>query len=440
MDKKKQIILKEAIVMSLAFLLPLFVLMYLFSSNGIALFSFDGKTMLSYDMQSQYICYLRDFRNVLLNGGSLAYTNTKVFGGDYSSIFIDYLASPFNYLVIFFKEEALPLFFAWTSILRMAFASLNFYLLMRFFDHKFSYKKIVFAIGYGMISYAFVYMSNFMWLDGVMILPLVILGIYFIEEKKHLWLYPLALAFSLMSSWYIGFMVLLFAVLFFVYRFVVSFKKEDGQFLRYLFRFCLFTVLALLLPAIFWLTAYLHSTSSGSLPKSRSYSVSIFLSGLLENNYSQTNLISQNNSYMTMFVGSVPLVYFILYFFNKEYSLKDRLGLLTLFVIYFIFSLNSVLTVLLHGGVEPVWFPARYSFVIGFLVCFVATLSLEESHKLHPLMYLIPFVVGCVVLLIVTPYSFPTLFSTALQTPSCTSFTSITNVVCSSPMAIAFKS
>lgn len=401
MDQRKIGFLKEISMIAVAFLLPFFVLMILFSSNDIALFSYNGKTILSLDMQSQYICYLRDFRNTLLHHGSLIYTNTKVFGGDYSSIYIDYLASPFNYFVIFFKEEAIPLFFAWTALIRMSFASLNFYLLMRFFDHKFSYKKIIFAIGYGMMSYFFVYMSNFMWLDGAMILPLVILGIYFLEQKIHYWLYPLSLAYVLLSSWYISFMVIIFTTVFFLYRFIVTFKKEEADFLRFLFRFCLFTIAALLLSSLFWFTAYLHSTEKANLPKSQAYSLSIFLSGLLENNYSQTNLITQNNSFMTMFVGGVPLVYFSLYFFNKDFSLKDRLGLLTLFAIYMVFSLNSVLSVLLNGGTETVWFPARYSFVIGFLVCFIASLSVEESHKLHPLMYLIPFVVGATVLLIV---------------------------------------
>ena len=402
MDEKKRLILKETIMMLIAFLLPFVVLIMLFFNNGIALFSYSGKTALAFDMQSQYICYLREYRNILLNHGSLVYTNTKVFGGDYSSILINYLASPFNYFVVFFREEALPLFFAWSSILRMSFASLNFYLLMRFFNHQFSYKKIVFAIGYGLISYSFVYMSNFMWLDGVMILPLVILGIYFAEEKKHLWLYPLALAYALFTSWYIGFMVLVFAILFFIYRFVVTFKKDDAQFLRYVFRFCLFSVIALLISSLYWLTAYFNYSSSGLLPEGKMFSLSMFLAGLFENNYATSTLISQNDSYITMFVGSVPLVFFILYFFNKEYSLKDRLGLLALFLFYFIFSMNNILAIILQGGVDTVWFPARYSFVIGFLVCFVATLSIEESHKLHPLMYLIPFVIGCVMVLIVT--------------------------------------
>ncbi|MBP5217279.1 MAG: YfhO family protein, partial [Bacilli bacterium] len=165
---------REIIYLVIAFVFPLILISVLIGSSGISLFAYEGNTMIMSDMQSQYICYLRSFRNLLLNNGSFVYTTETVFGGDYMSIFTYYLASPFNYFVVFFDEAALPLFFVWSSILKMSFAGLNFYLLVRF-SGKFSFQKLICALGYGLISYSFVYMFNFMWLDGVMILPLVVL-------------------------------------------------------------------------------------------------------------------------------------------------------------------------------------------------------------------------------------------------------------------------
>lgn len=404
MEKKHILLLREIVMTALAFLLPLITLIILFANNEIALFSYTNKTIISFDMQSQYICYMRDFRNALLNHESLVYSTEKVFGGDYLSIYTFYLSSPFNFLVIFFKEEALPLFFAWTSILKMSIASLNFYLLVRFYNHQFSYKKIIFAIGYGLISYSFVYISNYMWLDGVMILPLVVLGLYFLEQKKHLWLYPVAIAYSLMTSWYIGFMIAVFAVVFFIYLFVTTFNKENLSFAKLLFRFFVFSLVGGLISAVYWLTAAFHfdgTKAIAQIPNNEFFSLSMVLSGLLENSYPQMNLISQNQNFITMFVGSVPLVYFVLYFFNKEYAWKNRLGLLCIVLFYLFCSWNNVLTALLHGAREPTWFPGRYSFVIGFMVAFIATLSIEEAHKLHPLKYAIPLVAAAIVLLIV---------------------------------------
>ena len=72
-----------------------------------------------------------------------------------------------------------------------------------------------------------------MWLDGVMILPLVALGLHFIKDKNHYWLYPLAIAYSLMTSWYIGFMICVFAVIYFLYLFIVNFNKEDKEWVKF---------------------------------------------------------------------------------------------------------------------------------------------------------------------------------------------------------------
>ena len=167
--------IKEISLVILSFIIPFILLIILFSVNKIALNNYSNSTIIMMDMQSEYIAYMRDLRRILLSDGSLIYTNSKLFGGDYLSIFTFYLSSPFNLFVVFFKEEAIPLFFVWSSIVKMAFASLNFYLLTRL-TSKFTYQKVIFAIGYGLISYSFIYMSNYMWLDGVMILPSICLN------------------------------------------------------------------------------------------------------------------------------------------------------------------------------------------------------------------------------------------------------------------------
>ena len=393
---KKWNLVKEISFIALSFIIPFAILIILFTTNGFAMNSYKGNTVMMIDMQSQYIAYMKDFKHILINRESLIYTTEKAFGGDYLSIFTYYLGSPFNLFVIFFKDEAIPLFFLWSSLIKMCFASVNFYLLTRF-TSKFTYQKIIFAIGYGLISYSFIYLSNFMWLDGVMILPLVVLGLHFLKEKKHYWLYPLALAYSLMTSWYIGFMTCVFMVLYFFYLFIAKFDRENGEFYKFIIRFTVFSLVGGFLASSYWLTAFLHLSGTKGfmeLPKNKFFSLSMLISGFLENNYANNRLITQYNSYISMFVGVVPLVFAITFFFNKEFKLKDRLAMLGVLLIYLIFSLDSVTTALLHGGKEPTWFPGRYSFIIGFLVCLAASRSLDEAHKLHPLYYFAPLVIG----------------------------------------------
>lgn len=394
--------IKEISFILLAFFIPFALLIILFNVNGVALNGYKNLTIMMIDMQSEYICYLRDLRQVLIHGGSLIYTTEKVFGGDYLSIFTFYLASPFNLFVVFFKEEAIPLFFIWSSILKMAFASLNCYLFLRF-TSKFTYQKIIFAIGYGLVSYSLIYISNYMWLDGVMILPLVTLGIHFLKDHKHYWLYPLAIAYSLMTSWYIGFMICVFAAIYFLYQFVMAFEFKNPEKWKFLLRFAVFSLVGGLLSCTYWMVAFIHLSGTkgfAELPKFKWFTFSSVLSGFLENNYANASLIRQYNSYISMFVGVVPLVFALTFFFNGQYKLRERLSLFVIIALYIFMSTNTVSAAILHGAKEPTWFPGRYSFILGFLVCYLGSKGADEGDKLKPYYYAVPLIIGIVCILI----------------------------------------
>ena len=165
----------------------------------------------------------------------------------------------------------------------------------------------------------------------------------------------------------------------------------------------IFSLLGGFLAATFWLTAFLHlegTKGTASLPKDEWYSLSSVLAGFGESNYAKYTLINQYNSYISMFVGVVPLAFAITYFCNKEFSWKERVVFFLIVAFYLLASHNSILAAILHGGKEPTFFPGRYSFLIGFLVCYLGSRSLDEAAKLHPLFYLVPLLFGIAALLI----------------------------------------
>ena len=200
----------------LSFSLPVLLGVLVLKQNGFYPFDSNGITIISIDFQSQYISYLRYYRKLLIENGSLIYTTSKTFGGDFLSIFTYYLASPFNLLLPFIAEKDIPFFMLRTDCIKRAFASAFIYLLCRFKFQKPHLAYIGLSIGYGRRSYFFVYSSNFRWLDALRWLPLVILGYEFVKEGKHLYLYPLAVFRTRMAGWYLGAMVCLFLLLLFL--------------------------------------------------------------------------------------------------------------------------------------------------------------------------------------------------------------------------------
>ncbi len=366
----------------IAFFLTFGIYILIFKSLGFYPFDEKGLTTMMLDQRDQYISYMRTYQETLRNGGSLVYSLSKVFGGDFQSLFTYYLSSPFNVFVVFVSSNDIPAFFFYTSIIKMSFAAGNMYLLGRFVTKKRRVGYLSFSIAYGLISYAFVYLSNFMYLDGLMILPLVFLGMRFLEKRKEYWLYSLSLAYALLSNWYLGAMICIFLVVYFLLRFAWM-KGDMHTRLRYLTRFLIFSLAGGFLSSFVWLTAFSHfdgTKASTQLPSLSFFNWASFFEGLLENNYLSRSAISRNTGYMTMFVSVVSLLFAQLYFTNKKYSWREKSLDGSLLFVYFVVSLTSVLNALFHGGREPTWFPTRYSFIIGFYICY---LSIKETGEME---------------------------------------------------------
>ena len=383
-DSKVFPYLMDASLFLLAFFATFLAYILIFRSLGFYPFNEDGLTTMMLDQRDQYVAYMRAYQNALQNGGSLVYTLGKVFGGDFQSLFTYYLSSPFNLFLVFCQSKDIPAFFFYTSIIKMSFGAGNVYLLARFASGKRRLGYLAFAFAYGLCSYAIVYLSNFMYLDGLMILPLVTLGLEALKKGKALWVYPLALSYALITNWYLGAMICVYCVLVFLGEF--SFMKGGLKArLPYLLRFFLFSLAGGLLSAFVWVSAFLHfdgTKATLTLPKSTFFNWASFFEGLLENNYLSRSAISRNTGYMTMFVSVVSLAFAQLYFTNKGHSWREKSKDAFILTAYFFASLLSVLNALFHGGREPTFFPARYSFIIGFHLVYLSckeTSSLEET-------------------------------------------------------------
>lgn len=387
---KKNKILYALLLGVTAFFIPFIVLIIIFNINGISLSSHTGLTIISYDMQSQYISYARNFRDIFTNSGSLIYTLSKAFGGDYFSIYSFYLSSPFNFFIVLVNNESIPLFFLWSSIVKLSFIGLNMYLLLVFTKRKIKIGYLIFSTSYALLSYGLIYLSNFMWLDGVMILPLTILGLHKLKEGKLMWIYPLCIAF-MMFNWYIGALSAIFIVLYFLALLANSKDKKDC--LTFLCRFAIFSLLGGMISASYWLTSFLHfsgTKATAGFPQNEFFSISMFISGLLENNYTTPSNITLYSGYISMFTSIVALVFFSMYFANPIFSVKMRVSMGILFLIYCLASSNSILNALFHGGREPTWFPGRFSFVIAFLVCYLGSEEFDNIASEKYYSFIVP--------------------------------------------------
>ena len=409
LDHKKHVlkIIKEICYPLLSLLIPLSLCYLLFKNNDFYPFASDGHTILMYDAAGQYIAYFRYFKMLLEQGDSFLYTLSKTLGGNFLSLYSYYLASPLNFLIIFVSDNQIPLFLLIISIVKITLASLTMYTMFRFMKKKASFSYLIFAISYGLSSYFFVYIFSPMWLDGAFILPLVVLGIHQLIRNENILVYPLSLSYALLSSWYIGFMICVFSVLYFFTDFLsIRNKKFPNTIVIYnkkiILRFFVLSLLGGLLAAPVWFSAFLHFTGtkaggiSISSDQGLAMNISSIISSFLTNGYISSSYITQYYGYMAVFTSIPALTLAIIYFFSQKYDLRIRISRFILIAFYIVCTAFTLTNTLLHGGSTPTWFPTRYAFIIAFLICLYGEEGFKGIDKTPLISYLVPIVIGVI--------------------------------------------
>lgn len=211
-----------------AFLLPalLFTLVLVLKQT----YPFGGASLLRDDMNYQYVSYFAYFKRHFGDLSAFLYSYNMTLGGNFLGLTSYYLLSPFNLILLLFPIHQFPLAIYIITMLKLSFAGLNMVLLLRFQQKQLRtyfnlastnhISPLLFSTAYAMMSYSMVYSLDIMWLDVVMLLPIVILGIERQLAGHSSLLYLSMLFLSLIFNYYIGFMVCLFAASYFVFRFI----------------------------------------------------------------------------------------------------------------------------------------------------------------------------------------------------------------------------
>ena len=159
----------------LAFLIPFLVMAAVCAGHGI--YPFGENSFLHIDMYHQYAPFFMEFQRKLKAHESLMFSWNLGLGSDFVATFAYYLASPVNWLVVFCSKQHLIEFMTVLVLLKIACSGLFFaiYLGRHFKDN--SYLVTLVSMFYALSAYISAYSWNIMWLDCIMLAPLIILGL-----------------------------------------------------------------------------------------------------------------------------------------------------------------------------------------------------------------------------------------------------------------------
>ncbi len=364
-----------------------------------------GRTMLRMDAFHQYGPLFGEYYERLTQGRSLLYSWNTGLGGNFLGNFFNYLSSPFGLLVLVFGHARVPEAFGVMILLKAAFASGTFAYMLRKMFNRNDASIAAFGVLYTFCGFFIAYYWNVMWIDAMALLPLVALGIDYVVKKQRFTLFAVSLAVTLVSNYYMGFMVCIFSVLFFLLRYFGTYdfsaplsetQKEgkksllDSRLLRSGAAFVLGSALAgalaafALLPVFYALRS--SSATSGEFPDQKewfnsAFSIFDFLANHLAD-VTPTIRSSGDDVLPNIYCGAATLLLLPLYFFVPSIKTREKVLNAALLALLF-FSFNTrVLNYIWHANHFPNDLPYRFSFLYSFLLVLIAFRTFQHLKEL----------------------------------------------------------
>lgn len=308
-------------LLAAAFIIP--ILLYLAVMLLCKITPFGQRTLLVWDANGQYASYLTELRRMILGKADPFYTFHTVLGGGTAGLISYYLASPWNVIFIFFKETDLPLAYSLLVLLKIGLCGLSMMVFLRKV-YGMRYQGLLFSVTYALMGYVAVYSWCVMWMDGVAALPLILLGLRKISRRESPLLYILALAYSLYCNFYIGFMLCLFSLLYFIWLVL-----ENREALRASGSFIISSLLSAGLAAVMLIPAYVSIAGGYSVFSLNDASLSrlnSLFSVLLKLYTGAVSFEQMRYGQPNIYIGIPVLLFAISFFLNPAVPFRKRLS------------------------------------------------------------------------------------------------------------------
>lgn len=390
----------EYIYLIAAFLLPFTIMLGIYACMEVH--PFGNNSVLMLDLQAQYIYYYEEIRSLLTEGGSFLYSWKRTLGGEFMGIVAYYGASLYNLIFVIFPKSMIADAMMFINLMKIGSMGLTFGIYIHKTRRPGEMKTLALSCMYALCAYSVVQTLNPMWLDALVYLPLLILGLENLIKERKIILYIVSLSLTVLANYYIGYMVCIFTLIYFVYYYFVNRSeliarypaKQGGVVRRFssccgvrtFSRIALATIVAILICA-FMIIAAAYSLSFG------------------KNNFQDTNwtfalrfdFIEIFNkmligSYDTVRPNGLPMIYsgmlalIALPMFYMAPSVKPgkKIGATIVLLLLVLSFVINPFDLVWHGFSLPNWLNFRYSFLFSFFVISLAADALCDVKKIKP--------------------------------------------------------
>ncbi len=342
------------------------------------------KSILIVDMHHQYAPLLSELRHMLLEGKGFTYSFHIGLGANFISCFAYYLASPLNLLLLLFAESRLAEGILFITLLKNALCAAAFAACVQYLTRKRNATTVAVSVLYSLMVYMLAYSWNIMWLDGVILLPVVVLCFErMMREGK--WLgYVLTLALALFCNYYIGFMLCVFLVLYFAVWQLRSPRSlaERARGVGYFAGGSLLgggLAMALLVP-----TALALGRTSAAGDAFPSFAATFDFFDLVGRFYYGATPTIRSGNLPNVYCGVLAVLLVPVYATQKSIPLRRRLSYGALLAVLLVSCTINQWDLVWHGLHTPNDLPYRFSFLVCFVLLLMVARVLAQLTQITP--------------------------------------------------------
>lgn len=378
-----------------AFGLPVLIMLANFVIKGI--YPFGGRSFLSTDLYHQYMPFFSEFVRSVKAGEGISYAWNVGIGSNFLALYVYYLASPFHWLGFLAPEAHIMEFLTYLVVFKIGLCGLSaFWYLSGRDGENGSVVALFFSLAYALSGFLSAYNWNIMWLDCVILLPLIMRGLERLVREGRPGLYCVALGLSIFTNFYISIMICIFLVLYFFFLYCTEPhpmpEKGAGRggraaaHLLPLGRFALYSLLAggmaaaLLIPEV----CAILETDFGDIAfpsKAESY---FSVLDVLARHCVAVWVEKGLDHWPNVYCGAAVFLFVPLYAVNENIPARKRFGTLAMAGFLLVSFSTSTLDFIWHGLNYPDSLPARQSFIyilLALVMCRDACSHLDLRKK-----------------------------------------------------------
>lgn len=354
-------------------------------------YPFGSRSFLTYDAYTQYKNMFHMLFTWLSGKQHGTFLWNMGMGIDAYQEALYYCLSPFNVIVLAMGEKRLELSIVILLIVKSACIPVT---ALYFFRHTnrnridngypawlISFIQITCSLAYGLCGYVLAYGHNIMWLDGLIMLPLIAVSIERLSSGKRIWQYVALLAITIVCNFYFAFYICIFALIYFILENRASWREFWKKSVIFAVASLIAAMLSgvVLVPAAYVVMNAVPSVRSISIPGTIQWGqIGEYISSFYSLKEIRCVELFSNNS----FCGSLAILLLMLFMTSKAVDIKTRVKFIIAIGVL-VLALNYLpLNYAFHGFTMTHGLGNRFAFILTFLLVTAAYMVIMNMDSL----------------------------------------------------------